>query len=209
MNKILLSLSIVAALAACKQGQQKNETETPLLLSPNTAYQNSSLTDTALNLNEQKQATQAPRIIEKTTIIYRNAPQKSPKSPKPVFESEPTATTNPSAPETKDSTQSGGTASVETGNTNGQLDAAQSGGTASTEAGNTNGQADETDEVAKEEKKGISKAAKAAIIGAVGGAVAGAVIGKNGKGAIIGGVIGAAGGYVLGRKQDKKDGRVN
>ena len=70
MNKILLSLSIVAALAACKQGQQKNETETPLLLSPNTAYQNSSLTDTALNLNEQKQATQAPRIIEKTTIIY-------------------------------------------------------------------------------------------------------------------------------------------
>ena len=189
MNKILLSLSIVAALAACKQGQQKNETETPLLLSPNTAYQNSSLTDTALNLNEQKQATQAPRIIEKTTIIYRNAPQKSPKSPKPVFESEPTATTTTTATETKD--------------------AAQSGGTASTEAGNTNGQADETDEVAKEEKKGISKAAKAAIIGAVGGAVAGAVIGKNGKGAIIGGVIGAAGGYVLGRKQDKKDGRVN
>ena len=186
MNKILLSLSIVAALAACKQGQQKNETETPLLLSPNTAYQNSSLTDTALNLNEQKQATQAPRIIEKTTIIYRNAPQKT---PKPVFESEPTATTNPSAPETKDSTQSGGTASVETGNTNGQLDGA--------------------DADTKEEKKGISKAAKAAIIGAVGGAVAGAVIGKNGKGAIIGGVIGAAGGYVLGRKQDKKDGRVN
>jgi len=189
MNKILLSLSIVAAFTACKQSQQKNETETPLLLSPNTAFQNSSLTDTALNLNEQEQAIQAPRVIEKTTIIYRNAPQKSPKSPKPVFESEPTATTNPSAPETKDSTQSGGTASVETGNTNGQLDGA--------------------DADTKEEKKGISKAAKAAIIGAVGGAVAGAVIGKNGKGAIIGGVIGAAGGYVLGRKQDKKDGRVN
>ena len=63
MNKVLLSLSIVAAFTACKQSQQKNETETPLLLSPNTAYQNSSLTDTALNLNEQKQATQAPRII--------------------------------------------------------------------------------------------------------------------------------------------------
>ena len=69
MNKVLLSLSIVAAFTACKQSQQKNETETPLLLSPNTAYQNSSLTDTALNLNEQKQATQAPRIIEKTTIF--------------------------------------------------------------------------------------------------------------------------------------------
>ena len=48
MNKVLLSLSIVAAFTACKQSQQKNETETPLLLSPNTAYQNSSLTDTAL-----------------------------------------------------------------------------------------------------------------------------------------------------------------
>lgn len=57
-------------------------------------------------------------------------------------------------------------------------------------------------------KKGISKAAKGAIIGGVGGAAVGAVIGKNAKGAVIGGVIGAAGGYIIGRKQDKKDGRV-
>jgi hypothetical protein len=58
------------------------------------------------------------------------------------------------------------------------------------------------------EKKGISKAAKGAIIGGVGGAVAGAVIGKGGKGAVIGGVVGAAGGYILGRSKDRKDGRV-
>lgn len=58
-------------------------------------------------------------------------------------------------------------------------------------------------------KKGISKAAKGAIIGGVGGAVAGAVIGKNAKGAVIGGVVGAAGGYIIGRSKDKKDGRVN
>ncbi len=57
-------------------------------------------------------------------------------------------------------------------------------------------------------KKGISKAAKGAIIGGVGGAVAGAVIGKNGKGAIIGGAIGAAGGYIIGRSKDRRDGRV-
>jgi len=57
-------------------------------------------------------------------------------------------------------------------------------------------------------KKGISKAAKGAIIGGVGGAVAGAVIGKGGKGAVIGGVVGAAGGYILGRSKDRKDGRV-
>ena len=58
------------------------------------------------------------------------------------------------------------------------------------------------------QKKGVSKAAKGAIIGGVGGAAAGAVIGKNAKGAVIGGVVGAAGGYIIGRNKDKKDGRV-
>ena len=58
------------------------------------------------------------------------------------------------------------------------------------------------------QKKGISKAAKGAIIGGVGGAAAGAVIGKNAKGAVIGGVVGAAGGYIIGRSKDKKSGRV-
>lgn len=63
-------------------------------------------------------------------------------------------------------------------------------------------------QTASTQKKGVSKAAKGAIIGGVSGAAAGAVIGKNGKGAIIGGVIGAAGGYIIGRNKDKKDGRV-
>jgi hypothetical protein len=60
-----------------------------------------------------------------------------------------------------------------------------------------------------EEKKGISKAAKGAVVGAVGGAAAGAVINKKNRtvGAVIGAVIGAGGGYVVGRTQDKKDGR--
>lgn len=61
---------------------------------------------------------------------------------------------------------------------------------------------------ASTQKKGISKAAKGAIIGGVGGAVAGAVIGKNAKGAGIGAVVGAAGGYIIGRSKDRKDGRV-
>ena len=57
-------------------------------------------------------------------------------------------------------------------------------------------------------KRGMSHAAKNAIIGGVGGAIAGAIISKkHGKGAIIGGVIGAGGGYILGRKKDKKEGR--
>lgn len=58
------------------------------------------------------------------------------------------------------------------------------------------------------EKKGWSKAAKGAVIGAGTGAAAGAIISKKkGKGAIVGGIIGATGGYIIGRSKDKKDGR--
>ena len=58
-------------------------------------------------------------------------------------------------------------------------------------------------------KKGISKAAKGAIIGGVTGAVTGAIVNKKNRavGAVIGGVAGAAGGAVIGRGMDKKDGR--
>ena len=66
----------------------------------------------------------------------------------------------------------------------------------------------ETTEPAEEKKKGISKAAKGAIIGGVGGAVVGGVATKSTKGAVIGGVVGAAGGYIIGRNADKKDGSV-
>ncbi len=87
------------------------------------------------------------------------------------------------------------------GGSNGRVygSSVSSGGTASSSGTGSN---------TRTSKKGISKAAKGAIIGGVGGATVGAVIGKNGKGAVIGGVIGAAGGYIIGRKQDKKDGRV-
>ena len=58
-----------------------------------------------------------------------------------------------------------------------------------------------------EEKKGMSKSTKGAVIGGVVGAGAGAVINKKNPviGAVIGGVIGAGGGYVIGKKMDKKD----
>lgn len=73
------------------------------------------------------------------------------------------------------------------------------------------GTSTESGEIAKApQKKGISKAAKGAVIGGAGGAIAGAVINKNNRvvGAVIGGVVGAGGGYVIGRKMDKKDGRL-
>jgi len=59
------------------------------------------------------------------------------------------------------------------------------------------------------EKKGWSKAAKGAAIGAGAGAVTGVIVDKkDGRGAVVGGLIGAGTGYVIGRSKDKKDGRV-
>jgi hypothetical protein len=62
---------------------------------------------------------------------------------------------------------------------------------------------------AAKSKRGISKAAKGAIIGGVAGAAGGAIINKKnrGVGAVIGGVLGAGAGYGIGRGMDKKDGR--
>lgn len=59
-------------------------------------------------------------------------------------------------------------------------------------------------------KKGWSKAAKGAVIGAGTGAIIGAVVDKNhrGTGAVVGGIIGAGTGYAIGRSKDKKSGRV-
>lgn len=59
------------------------------------------------------------------------------------------------------------------------------------------------------QKKGWSKAAKGAAIGAGAGAVTGVIVDKkDGRGAVVGGLVGAGTGYVIGRSQDKKDGRV-
>jgi hypothetical protein len=58
-------------------------------------------------------------------------------------------------------------------------------------------------------KKGWSKAAKGAVIGAGSGALIGAVINKRAPavGAIVGGIAGGGAGYAIGRSMDKKDGR--
>ena len=63
---------------------------------------------------------------------------------------------------------------------------------------------------APEKPKGLSQAAKGAIIGGVVGAGAGAVIDKKKRvrGAVIGGAAGAGVGYTIGRDGDRKSGRV-
>jgi hypothetical protein len=58
-------------------------------------------------------------------------------------------------------------------------------------------------------KKGWSKAAKGAAIGAGAGAVTGIIVDKkDGRGAAVGAVVGAGTGYIIGRSKDKQDGRV-
>ncbi len=65
-----------------------------------------------------------------------------------------------------------------------------------------------TTTTAPAKKKGWSKAAKGAVIGAGVGAATGAIISKKkGKGAVIGAIIGSGAGYVIGRDKDKKSGR--
>ncbi|OOQ59191.1 YMGG-like glycine zipper-containing protein [Mucilaginibacter pedocola] len=56
-----------------------------------------------------------------------------------------------------------------------------------------------------QEKKGLSKQGKGAIIGGAGGAVAGALIGKSATGALVGGAIGAGGGYIIGNEARRRE----
>ena len=105
-----------------------------------------------------------------------------------VYVNEPRRTTR-----SRSTRSSSGTAS----NSNGSTGSAGAGTSAGTET------------APAEEKKGMSKSAKGAIIGGAGGAVAGAVINKRNRavGAVIGGVVGGAVGYGIGKSKDKKDGR--
>jgi hypothetical protein len=58
---------------------------------------------------------------------------------------------------------------------------------------------------APERKKGMSSAAKGALIGAGAGAITGVLIDKkDGRGAVIGGVVGAGTGYAIGKSKDDK-----
>lgn len=81
--------------------------------------------------------------------------------------------------------------------------------TRSNSSGNGNMNSSSNNTAKAPERKGMSKAAKGAVIGGVAGAGAGAVINKKNRavGAVVGGVLGAGAGYGIGRSKDKKDGR--
>ena len=194
MKNLLLIISIVGLLAACKSSPEQNLDARKDLLPMDTTklYNSSVLTDIGTVIDEgdkvERKVKQTRKAAPKKKSVVSDvvtAPKEETKAP--VIEETKT-------PEVVTTTQSASGTSTSTAENTG--------------AGTTTGT-----ETAKpvEKKKGWSDAAKGATIGAVGGAIAGAVInGKNrGVGAVIGGVVGAAGGYILGRKKDKQTGRAD
>ncbi len=195
MKRILLPIALLAVIfTSCKPDQKKDiDTSRQLTLTPDTAglYKNNTAADVA-KLTEEDTYT-APKsnkaVATKTIVktVYVQQPAPSPVAtpiPTPTPATPPVVAV-PVPDPTPTTAPADGNTSTETASTSTPAAAAET------------------------KKKGISDAAKGAVIGGVGGAVAGAVIGKGGKGAIIGGVIGAAGGYIIGRGKDKKSGRVD
>jgi hypothetical protein len=182
MKNILLSLPVILLMAAC---QSKSDTNSAQQIPLVPVYNHSVLSDTAKleeTFYQPKKVTNKPETRIVYVPVYRNI---SPKNISlPANENSPVVTA-PVATSTGVNTVP---ASAGTGNN-------ESAETASTVP-------------QPEEKKGWSKAAKGAVIGAGAGAISGAIISKKkGKGALIGGIIGAAGGYVIGKGMDKKNNR--
>ncbi|MFL5808329.1 MAG: glycine zipper 2TM domain-containing protein [Flavisolibacter sp.] len=188
MKKLLPILSIVLLavfMVACNQVPKPNvaSQQAPALAADTTglaSYQLWKAQNELASTQQYNQPVSAAPQQEKQVIIYRNAPA-------------PKVRTKSSS--SKSSSSQSSPVATNSGVSNSDNGIASSTG---------------TNEAKSTAKKGISKAAKGAIIGGVGGAIAGAVINKKNRvaGAIIGGVIGGGGGYAIGRGMDRKDGRV-
>ena len=191
MKKLLPFFSLAIMAAACNptpRSASGSAVETPAAqvqtAQPDTTglskFQNWKAQNELASVQNYNQRQQSAPVVK----IVKYVPKPAAKRSAPVV-------TNP-----KPSTDQSGTPA----NAGSGTDVATSGSENSESAG----------EAKASEKKGISKAAKGAVIGGVVGAAGGAVINKNNRvlGAVIGGVVGAAGGYGIGRGMDKKDGRI-
>jgi len=190
MKKLLPILSIAFLMAACnstpKAGTASTVTalEQQVPVNQDTAglaqFQSWKIQNELKDVEEYNHPEQPVMIApEKPKKVRTVYHTSSPKTSTPV----PAKADTPSLPESS----SGGSVS-----------SPSESGTMSTESAET---------AKAEEKKGVSKAVKGAVIGGVAGAGAGAVINKKNRvvGAVVGAVIGAGGGYVIGRKMDKKE----
>ncbi len=183
MKKLLLPICFAVTLAACSDKKENEQETTRQIVLTDTANLNTSNASTDIALNEA-----AIEAAPKPQVVYVDRYISAEPTPRPR------KVTRKAPVEVEEAPQEN------TGVNN-----------TPTTGSNTPAIPDvvtTAPEPAVKEKKGISDAAKGAVIGGVGGAVAGAVIGRNGKGAAVGAVIGAAGGYIIGRKKDKQSGRI-
>ncbi len=208
MKKTLLAIAVTAVFASCGS---KTDTKTSEDAAKTLSYTDSLNIQSQLNdkANEVQLNGLSDTLVTKDGSQYVKVdPNKAAAVAEPeVKEREPVRKTT--ASRTKTRTRSASRSSSGTGTAN-------SGGSGSVESSGSTGSAPvytETETTTTtqetEKKKGWSKAAKGAAIGAGAGAVGGAIISKKkGVGAVVGGLIGAGGGYIIGRKADKKDGRA-
>lgn len=190
MKNLLLSIFVMAGLAACNNNPSQDTSNREIqLLSDSTLYNSNVFSDTPVTVKAEA----VPAIVSErphSTVRAKKRIQAKNAVPAPVYtKSEgispvavPPVTTPPVvAPADKTTV---GTNS--TGND-------PNSGTVATIP-------------QEKKKKGWSKAAQGAAIGGVTGAVGGAILSKKkGLGAVVGGIVGAAGGYIIGKGMDKKD----
>lgn len=143
---------------------------------------------------EAQEATQpvAPEPQKTATVVRQTRSTQKSTVRKPVRKpSTPASSQTPAATQPEPSAASTGTA----------------GSGSSTSESPSTASAPATDPAPAEEKKGMSKSTKGAVIGGAGGAVLGAIINKKNRaaGAVIGGVLGAGVGYGIGKKKQKSD----
>lgn len=199
MKKILSILAITAAFAACNNNPKAgSDTANTAVPTDTAALNHNAFTDKA---REVQLNGVSDTIVSNTgeTYVKVKPNEAVPAVVQPVAESnEKPAVRRTTARTRRTSTGRSGTGASQSENSTVSTGTA---GTGETDTNSTSG-------TTTTKKKGWSKAAKGAVIGAGTGAAAGAIISKKkGKGAIIGGVVGAAGGYIIGRGKDKKDGR--
>lgn len=206
MKKILSILSITAILAACNSNPKTgNDTGASVTTTDTATANHNAFTDKASEV--QLNGVNDTIVSNDGSTYVKVKPKDAETAP-----ARPAAVTKEKSVAHHTSTRTSRTSSTASGAGN-----AGAGGTATTDSGNktvstgttgTSGTETSTTTTTTTKKKGWSKAATGAVIGAGTGAAAGAIISKKkGKGAIIGGIIGGAGGYILGRSKDKKDGR--
>jgi hypothetical protein len=200
MKKILSIFAITVVFAACNNNPKTGADTAASLTATDTATANhNAFTDKAREI--QLSGVSDTIVSSDGSTYVKVTPKDSEAAP---AKSAPAVTERSTVHHTATRTRRSGS----TGSGSGAGTSKSDNGTVSNSTSGTNGTETTSTTTTETKKKGWSKAAKGAVIGAGTGAAAGAIISKKkGKGAIIGGIIGGAGGYIIGRSKDKKDGR--